>query len=549
MDSATNCALASPLIRILDGATAHLTVPLWPALVGLVLILAGSTVAAVLDVESLFLIVISMCIMLLDFMKSWPFTKSKHRAAKGYPMVDVQHSVPQPQHQPTQAAADWYINLDPETVALDAALSDLCDSLFGPRRGISATKPACNLIAVGPALLEPPSKLGRVLDVVGRIAAEAVPCSKVYGFERTRTSPGFPGGSMEIVIVTPCSVLVEQLGERLQRGIKGGHLMLSSSQLHKSALRYLIDRLVNEGFKFRCSAFKAQEPTVALSPPLGFTGGQCVYVSLSVNNPLPFLEASLLQQASVSDPRAVPLIAAVQCWAEERGLAHPVFGPLTMYGWVHACLFFLTQVAQPRMAALVLDPRWKGIPTQKYDKSNAQVEPILLEKFFEFCARFPYGRSRMWLQENCAGPAAPFIEDALRPGIDLGYHLQHRLPRKQLQGEAALAASALKQQSPGVNTLAELGPLKTRSSGPRKSLHPHWDNHADDELRMMKKTRASQQRPTEVAVMGEQWWRSNGGKKPPATTGAAAENEQPWRSVSRVAETEMRCSESSEASE
>jgi len=66
---------------------------------------------------------------------------------------------------------------------------------------------------------------------------------------------------------------------------------------------------------------------------------------------------------------------------------------------------------------------------------------------------------------------------------------------------------------------------------------------------MMKKTRASQQRPTEVAVMGEQWWRSNGGKKPPATTGAAAENEQPWRSVSRVAETEMRCSESSEASE
>jgi len=84
------------------------------------------------------------------------------------------------------------------------------------------------------------------------------------------------------------------------------------------------------------------------------------------------------------------------------------------------------------MAALVLDPRWKGIPTQKYDKSNAQVEPILLEKFFEFCARFPYGRSRMWLQENGAGPGAPFIEDALRPGIDLGYHLQHRLPRKQL---------------------------------------------------------------------------------------------------------------------
>jgi len=262
---------------------------------------------------------------------------------------------------------------------------------------------------------------------------------------------------------------------------------LSSAQLHKSALRYLIDHLVQGGFKFRCSAFKAQEPTVAVSAPHGMCSGHGVYVSLSVNNPLPFLEASLMHETSVSDDRVVPLVATVQRWAEARGLAHPVFGPLSMYGWVHTCLFFLTQVAQPRMAPLDKHPKGKGClePGQGYPP----VDPKLLENFFEFCARFAYGRNHMWLREKWIGADAPFIEDSLRPGIDLGYHLQHRVPRKQLQGEAALAASALQAQSASIDGLAELGPLKPKS-GPRNSLHQQWENPACTELRMMKKTRA-----------------------------------------------------------
>jgi len=486
-----NRALASLPIRVLHSAAgfgSHLAVPTGPALAGLGGLLLGSTLSAFLDMESLFLIVISMCIMLLDFVKSWPFMEAKCPAAHYKLTADKVYPVPGVQKKSTP---DWDINLDPETTALDAALSDMCERIFGRRVANVAAKPTGNLIAVGPALLGPGPKLGRVLDVVRGIIAQSVPCAKVYGFERTRTSPGYPGGSIEIVIVGPCTALVEQLGARLQRGIKSGNLMLSSSQLHKSALRYLIDRLVNEGFKFRCSAFKAQEPTVALSAPLVYSGGQAVYVSLSVNNPLPFLEASLVQQASVSDPRAVPLIATVQQWAEARGLAHPVFGPLTMYGWVHACLFFLTQAAQPRMAPLQIEPNCESFSTQ--NKSHAPVDAVVLEKFFEFCARFPYGRSHMWLREKCDGPDAPFIEDALRPGIDLGYHLQHRLPRKQLQSEAALAASALKSEP--VESLTKLGPLKT---GPRRSLHQPWEN-LDEELRMMRTTRTPEKQPKAVA--------------------------------------------------
>merc|ERR1719321_1477966 len=233
------------------------------------------------------------------------------------------------------------------------------------------------MASIGPALIGPASRMtGRVGDVVARIVDEAIPGAKVYGFERTRASPGYPGGSMEIVVVVHCRALVDRLGDRLQRGMKGEQMMLSSAQLHKSALRYLIDHLVQGGFKFRCSAFKAQEPTVAVSAPHGMCSGHGVYVSLSVNNPLPFLEASLMHEASVSDDRVVPLVATVQRWAEARGLAHPVFGPLSMYGWAHTCLFFLTQVAQPRMEPLAaLEPECKGFAKKVKLKAHAPVDP------------------------------------------------------------------------------------------------------------------------------------------------------------------------------
>merc|ERR1719201_2677071 len=91
MDSAANRALVGFLIHIQrvfdaagsDGTTkpsscTHLVVPIRPTLAVLFML-----VAAFLDVESILLIVISMCIMLLDFLQAWPFnSKSKHLAAQ-----------------------------------------------------------------------------------------------------------------------------------------------------------------------------------------------------------------------------------------------------------------------------------------------------------------------------------------------------------------------------------------------------------------------------------------------------------------------------------
>lgn len=510
MDSADKRALAGLLIHVhrwadVAGSCTHLTVPIQPLLVVLFLL-----VVVFLDIESIFLIVISMVLMLLDFLKAWPFNqKSKYgieyEAAQDCPTSETLH----PPRVLKRSAQDWKMKLAPEVIALDASLSEACNVVFGLPMTTSPTRPKRKLISIGPALMSEASKTSRIctmraLDEIARVARHAIAGAEVYGFERTRSSPGYPGGTMEAVVVVPSPCLGEQLGERLQRGMKGGQMMLSSSQLHKSALRYLIDHLVNEGFKFRCSAFKAQEPTVAVSTPHGCCGGQTVYVSLSVNNPLPFLEASLTHEVSVSDPRAVPLIATVQHWAEARGLAHPVFGPLSMYGWVHTCIYFLTQVAQPRMSPLQKEPSLCKGPREPH--AQIPVDPNLVENFFEFCARFAFGRSHMWLREKYIAADAPFIQDALRPGIDLGYHLQHRVPRKQLQGEAAFAASALKNQSVDIDHLADLAPLKSKSGLQRSSDCKHWDNPACSELRMMKTTRTQQK---EVPVASENLSRSS----------------------------------------
>eukprot|EP00746_Dinoflagellata_sp_MGD_P072560 gnl/MRDRNA2_/MRDRNA2_29438_c0_seq2.p1 gnl/MRDRNA2_/MRDRNA2_29438_c0~~gnl/MRDRNA2_/MRDRNA2_29438_c0_seq2.p1 ORF type:complete len:558 (+),score=77.04 gnl/MRDRNA2_/MRDRNA2_29438_c0_seq2:145-1818(+) len=476
MDSAVNRALAALLIhvdRVCSCTHFHLTIPTRPLLAGLFIMYT-----VFLDFESIFLLVVSMGIMLMDFASRFPFTqKSKEEALQQYPTSPVLYE--KAKRSPASESSlksEWKVDLDPETASLDAALADLCQTVFGSASFTSPKTPTCKLIALGPALLEPAPKLGRVLGAIARLAAEAFPGAKIYGFERTSTSPGFSGGSMEVVVVMPCPDLIEQLGDRLQRGFNRGHLTLTTAKLHKSALRYLIDQLVSAGFKFRCSAFKAQEPVVSLSAPLGLCGGHGVYISMSINNPLPFLETVLTHHASVSDARAVPLIAAVQRWAEARNLAHHVFGPLTMYGWVHSCLFFLIHHAQPRMPHLVMKPRFSGFlePGKEYPP----LDPGLLEKFLAFCAKFPFGRNHMWLGDSI-GPGTPFIEDALRPGVDLGYHLQHKLPRQQLQTHAATAATALRSGTATVDSLIELSPVKVK--GP--------SCNAQDDLRIMKKTR------------------------------------------------------------
>jgi hypothetical protein len=131
-----------------------------------------------------------------------------------------------------------------------------------------------------------------------------------------------------------------------------------------------------------------------------------------------------------------------------------------------------------------MKPKLKG-----FLESGKEYPPLdsgLLEKFFDFCAKFSFGRNHMWLGESI-GPGSPFIQDALRPDFDLGYHLQHRLPRKQLQAEAAIAASALQSKTATVDSLAELGPVKVKSSsGTKTQTHPVCDQ---DDLRIMKKTR------------------------------------------------------------
>jgi len=150
------------------------------------------------------------------------------------------------------------------------------------------------------------------------------------------------------------------------------------------------------------------------------------------------------------------------------------------------------------MRHLVLNPRFSGF--LEAGKEYPSLDSNVLQKFFEFCSKFPFGRNHMWLGDSI-GPGAPFIEDALRPGMDLGYHLQHKLPRQTLQAQAGAAASALRSGKATVDSLPDLSPVKVK--GPDKG--PQCTSR--DDLRIMRtKTRMprmTDEPPMEVANLVE----------------------------------------------
>jgi len=117
-------------------------------------------------------------------------------------------------------------------------------------------------------------------------------------------------------------------------------------RLSKIATRVCTDRLVaSGGFKFRRSAFRAQEPKVTLiAIGAGDFGG--VPFDLSVNCPTPLCNAALLEECGQMETRARGLILLVRRWAKDRGICHAAKGHLPPYAWTLLVIYFL-QVGVP----------------------------------------------------------------------------------------------------------------------------------------------------------------------------------------------------------
>jgi len=240
------------------------------------------------------------------------------------------------------------------------------------------------------------------------------------------------------------------------RGAGSSGEVLSGQKLQKCVLRHCLSLLVTGGFKFRRSAFKAEAPTVFLLAPMELADGEAASIELSVNNPLPLLNAALAWEASLVDNRASALIASVQRWADARGLAHVSFGPLNIYAWAHLAIFYLQTRGDRPMPPLLrkLPPPGLGPHSARESKP---LDATLLQGFFEFLAQESLWKSGSVFLRGSFQGSGVLIGDALRPGKDLGVEL--RAQDNKADGITRIRAEAMRAfdqfATPGV-TVADL---------------------------------------------------------------------------------------------
>lgn len=351
------------------------------------------------------------------------------------------------------------IMLEADAASLDTAVSAACVSLAAAQRragGKSLPPPvACDvaLAKLDAGLLGGPPSSSSVVELVTSVINASLPFARVY-------DAGEAGAGLELVVVADSAALTSHLRDRLRRGVRvGERLPLASSKLQKSALRYCINLLVAKGFKFRRSAFKADEPAVSLNAPEALSGkGGAINVNLSVNNLMPLLNGALVYEAAAVDPRALPLITSVHRWTEARGLAHASFGPLSMYAWTHFVIYFLQSAVEPSMPPLCGDQAKVAV---------GMPDAALLVSFFEFCASFAWGEKSIVIQglnnsskANQKASESPkdtaiLLEDFFRKGFELGTHLRTAQYVERLRCEARLAARKLASPEATVASLLE----------------------------------------------------------------------------------------------
>merc|ERR1719352_569315 len=155
---------------------------------------------------------------------------------------------------------------------------------IGPRGDLpqeAMPDPNTLLSNLGNGLLGQGMVPGGVANRVSEVLMASLPQIRVFNFARIRGTDGNVLPALEVVVFIQSSVVSTAcLQERLQRGMRGAKGagssgdLLSGQKLQKSVLRHCLSLLVNQGFKFRRSAFKAEAPTVSLLAPAEITDGE-----------------------------------------------------------------------------------------------------------------------------------------------------------------------------------------------------------------------------------------------------------------------------------
>lgn len=323
-----------------------------------------------------------------------------------------------------------------------------------------APPPSTSLDCLSSNLLGHASVPDAISKRVEEVLLASLPQVRIYNFSRTRGTDGYSLPALEVVIYMRSDVVSTAcLQERLQRGMRGAKASgeaVSGEKLQKSVLRHCLSLLVDNGFKFRRSAFKAESPTVSLLAPAEYTDGEVsVGIELSVNNPLPFLNAALVSEASLVDERAFTFVTSVQRWADARGLAHVAFGPLNTYAWAHLAIFYLQTQVPHHMPPIFGGSDPPGLVPDLIPEKPPALDVALFKGFFEWI-----GGECLWKSGSLALRGSPphgyniragayitlppdggelVICDAFRPHVDLGLHLRKENAIARIKTDAALA--------------------------------------------------------------------------------------------------------------
>eukprot|EP00429_Kryptoperidinium_foliaceum_P124251 CAMPEP_0176332276 /NCGR_PEP_ID=MMETSP0121_2-20121125/76991_1 /TAXON_ID=160619 /ORGANISM="Kryptoperidinium foliaceum, Strain CCMP 1326" /LENGTH=350 /DNA_ID=CAMNT_0017675165 /DNA_START=86 /DNA_END=1135 /DNA_ORIENTATION=+ len=147
------------------------------------------------------------------------------------------------------------------------------------------------------------------------------------------------------VAVPDVDVVVSCSPEALTAKVCGGcrkqvqHRCMDARHLQKAVLRALADRLAAASdFKFRRSAFSAEEPKVTM---LATDSAGSVAFDLAVNCASPLHNAALIAECGRLDARARALVLLVRRWARDRAICHAAKGHLSPYCWTLMAIYFL----------------------------------------------------------------------------------------------------------------------------------------------------------------------------------------------------------------
>jgi len=186
-----------------------------------------------------------------------------------------------------------------------------------------------------------------VQDAIREVLPEVQVIGIVNGDVRRGTPYGVAVPEVELV----ATVSIEALARHMKQHHPDGNHQIDgydARKLQKSAIRICTNLLVTElnGFKFRRSAFRGQEPKVTLMSPLIHRIGKAIPVDVSVNSWTPLYNAALVAECGKLDPRARNLILFVKRWAKDRGICYATKGHLPPYAWTLLTIYFL-QVGLP----------------------------------------------------------------------------------------------------------------------------------------------------------------------------------------------------------